>query len=101
MNTTIKLTKETKQRLDELPLVEKNKTYDTLVNELITYYKQNEKAYKKDMVDWRKQWDVYKKDWETYEKNKKEHAKEVEAYNKQKKTWDNLLKWAKKQGFKG
>jgi len=94
MDTTIKVQEETKKRLLSLDLSEKGKTFDMIVNELITSYQKTSKEYKEDYKKW-------KEDMKEYETKKKEHAKLVDNYNKEKAMWDRLLKWAKSQGFKG
>lgn len=79
MITTIKISEDTKKRLSSLDLAEKGKTFDMIVNELVTNYKNVNKKYEKD----------YKK-WE----------KEMKEYEKTKNTWKKLLNWAKSKGFK-
>lgn len=87
MDTTIKVQEETKKRLLSLNLSEKGKTFDMIVNELITSYQKTSKEYKEDYKKWKE--------------GMKEHEKRVADYNKEKAMWDRLLKWAKSQGFKG
>lgn len=85
--TTIKLATETKDRLTSLDIAEKGKTYDMMVNDLITTYQKFTKGYRKDVSKW-------KKEMKAYEKEKGE-------YDKEKLMWKRLLAWAKKKGFKG
>lgn len=94
MVTTIKLMNETKNRLDSLDIAGKNKTYDMLVNDLLTYYETKNKEYEKDYSDW-------KKNQETWKKQNKDYVKIQKKYEEEKEQWLRLLKWAKKQGFKG
>lgn len=94
MISTIKLTNQTKDRLIALDIAEKNKTYDVLVNELISYYENSQKRYKRDYKDWKNQLNVAQKQRDWYNKYQKE-------YEQEKKQWNKLLKWAKSQGFKG
>ena len=86
MTTTIKLSNETKERLEKLDLSEKGKTFDTILNDLMTYYENRKKQYDKDYKEWKKSFVKHKKAYDRYEKEKE--------------MWDSLLKWAKKQGFK-
>jgi len=87
MISTIKVTNETKDRLVALDLAQKNKTYDVLVNELITCYENTNKKYNKDYKDWKK--------------SNKDYRKYLKDYKQEKDQWDKLLKWAKSKGFKG
>ena len=73
MATTIKITKETKERLESIDIAHKGKSFDMIVNDLVTYY----------------------------EESKKKYEKEIKKYTKNREVWDNLLKWAKSKGFKG
>jgi len=84
--TTIKLADETKKRILALDLAEKGKSFDVIINELITGYNKTSEKYKKDYKKWEED---YKK-WE----------EEIKKYEKGKITWDKLLKWAKSKGFK-
>ena len=93
MITTIKIAEETKDRLMSLDLSEKGKTFDMLVNDLITFYQKSNKKYIKDYKKWENSIKLYQKNVGDYDKKSKE-------YNKQKETWLNLLKWAKSKGFK-
>ena len=47
MATTIKVEKETKERLLNLDLTEKGKSFNIIINELISSYKNNNKEHKK------------------------------------------------------
>lgn len=94
MITTIKITKETRERLLSLEISEKDKTFDMIINDLITYYKTNQKDYKKDYANWKKDYSKYREDYSKYKK-------EVKETEEDKQMWKNLLKWAKSQGFKG
>jgi hypothetical protein len=93
MITTIKIEKETKERLLSIDLAEKGKTFDMIVNDLVTFYQKSNKKYTDDYKEWEKSMKVYKK-------NVKEYDEDVKEYNKQKKVWIKLLKWAKTKGFK-
>ena len=94
METTIKLQKETKQRLSTLSIAEKGKSFDMIVNELITYHMKMEGKYKKDYIAWKKRDDEYTKLHE-------QHKKNVKKWKEEEQMWKRLLKWAKTQGFKG
>ena len=87
METTIKVSKKTKERLLALDLSEKGKSFDMVVNDLITFYEKDRAKYKKDYVAW--------------EKSFKKHQKAVSTSEKEDKMWERLLVWAKNQGFKG
>jgi len=100
MVTTTKISEETKERLLSLDLAEKGKTFDMIVNDLITYYVQVRKNYLKDL----KKYEVASKTWE---KHQHRYARDLHAYEqkehvykKEKQTREKLLKWAKSQGFK-
>ena len=86
MTTTIKISKETRERLAALDLTEKGKSFDIVVNELITFYTRVHKGRQKDVREWRKSFSNYKK--------------EVKEYEEKKAEWEKLLKWAKSKGFK-
>ena len=73
MITTIKLSKDTKARLEKLNLADKGKSFDILVNDLITYYEESQRKY----------------------------AKEWKRYQKDVEVWVRLIDWAKSKGFKG
>ena len=94
MDTTIKISKETKERLNALDLAGKNKTYDMLVNDLLTFYETRKEKYDKDYEDWKEETEEYKNRVKIYNKTHQKYVDEKEM-------WDRLLKWAKKQGFKG
>ncbi|MBS3078872.1 hypothetical protein J4218_02010 [Candidatus Pacearchaeota archaeon] len=96
--TTIKISEDTKNRLLKLNISEKGKSFDILINELISIYERDTKRYQKDYEDWKKNHEKNKKAYEEWEKKNKEYK---EKYSKEKQTWDNLLKWAKSKGFKG
>jgi len=100
MVTTIKISEETKKRLLTLDLAGKGKTFDMVVNDLITYYVQVRKNYSKD----HKKYDLAIKSWE---KSQHKYAQDLHAYEqkeqvhkKEKQIREKLLKWAKSQGFK-
>lgn len=100
METTLKVSKETKDRILALPISEKGKSFDMLINELINYYQRNTKHYKKDYAAWKKRdteynklFEQHKKDLVQYNLKKKKNEQEREVFLK-------LLKWAKSQGFK-
>ena len=93
METTIKLSKETKERLSKLNIAGKGKTFDMIVNELISIYQNYNKKYAKDYKKWEKSMNRHENDKKTYKKR-------VQDYEKSIKTWKKLLKWAKSKGFK-
>ena len=86
MITTIKLDNNTKERLLKLDIAEKGKSFDIIINELITNYNKGKKEYEKSMNDWKETINNYKR--------------ENEKWLKEKDTWDRLLAWAKSKGFK-
>jgi len=93
METTIKLTKETKQRILGLDLAEKGKTFNMIVNDLVTSYEKTTKQYKKDYSEWKKK----NKEWvKQNEKYKEDYTK----FQQRKEIFDKLLRWAKSKGFK-
>ena len=96
--TTIKITEDTKNRLSKLDISQKGKSFDILINELVSIYEKNTDKYKRDYEDWEKHHEKNKKAYEDWEKRNK---KSNEKYENEKQTWDNLLKWAKLKGFKG
>jgi len=85
METTIKISKETRGRILSLDLAEKGKSFDTIVNELIGSYQKSKAKYAKDYKKW--------------EQSLKVHGEEMEKYKKQREVWDKLLLWAKTKGF--
>ncbi len=93
METTIKVTKETKERILGLDLSEKGKTFDMIINDLITSYRGTSQKYKKDYKKWGKGMQVHKENLKDYEEKKKK-------YDKEKKLMQNLIRWAKSKGFK-
>ncbi|MAG02487.1 hypothetical protein CMI42_04060 [Candidatus Pacearchaeota archaeon] len=108
METTIKVSKETKDRILSLRIADKSKTFDMIINELVSYYKNHEGKYKKDYGNWQKTMDKYnkgrteyEKEYTEYKKDKVRHKKRQEEYERERKVWRKLLKWAKGQGFKG
>lgn len=96
--TTIKITEETKKRILKLDLVKKDKSFDIIINELISFYEKDNKKYKEDYKNWQNQYNTYQKELENYQKNR---MKNEERYEKEKEMWDRLLVWAKSKGFKG
>lgn len=94
MATTIKIEKETRKKLLSLDLAEKGKSFNIILNELISYYEKNNKDYKKTIKDYNKQMQEYKKFMEI-------HKKEMQKVESEKDMWKRLLKWAKSKGFKG
>ena len=94
MTTTIKLETYTKEKLTKLDIAEKGKSFDTIVNQLITFYEKNNKHQKKREKEYDEQMKEYKKSLKVYQQQQVK-------YNQEQKTWDNLLKWAKSKGFKG
>ena len=54
METTIKVTRETKERLSNLDISGKGKSFDMIVNDLITSYEKISKKQKKDYGNWEK-----------------------------------------------
>ncbi len=100
MVTTIKISEETRERLLSLDLAEKGKTFDMVVNDLITFYRETKKKYSNahkkyetSSKAWEKQQHRYGRDLRAYEQKK-------HLYEKEKQTREKLLKWAKSQGFK-
>jgi len=100
MITTIKVTEETKKRIMSLNLSEKGKTFDMILNELITYYMKSEKEYIKDYKNWKKAWKKHTQNVKVYEKQQKRYELEIKGYDKNKETWKKLVKWAESKGFK-
>lgn len=96
--TTVKLADSTKKRLLDTDLAEKGKSFDMIINDLITSYQRNTKQYKKDYDNWKKGRKRYE---EEHDKWKKKTKKYDDKYNKEKEMWERLLKWAQSQGFKG
>lgn len=97
----MKVTKETKKRITALGLATKGKTFDIIINELVSYYEKHEKKYSKDYKEWEKNnkaWETGHEDWK---KRTAEHKKELKEYAKRMKTWNHLIKWARSKGFKG
>ena len=94
MITTIKITKETKKRILGLDLTTKDKSFDMIINELITSYEGHKSKYEKNYKKWKKDSEEHSKQMEEYKRNTKKYAEEKE-------TWERLLKWAKLKGFKG
>ncbi len=90
MDTTIKLSKETKNRLLKSTFSGKDKTFDMIINELLTYHDKNEKQYKQEHEAWKKRDDQYQTDYDKYKAGQKKHEE----------TWNKLLIWARKKGFK-
>ena len=93
MNTTIKISQETKKRLLGLDLTTKGKTFDMVINDILTFYEKSGREWKKSFAE-------YRKSTEEYEKNTALHKEALITYEKEKKMWDALLKWAKSKGFK-
>ena len=97
MVTTIKISEETRERILSLDLAGKGKTFDMIVNDLITFYTKTNKQYVKE----HKKYEATSKSWE---KQHHEYERYLHTYGKQnekrKKTWEKMLKWAKSQGFK-
>ena len=104
----MKITGETKERLDSLDLAGKGKTYDMIINDLVTYYQKAKKAYAKNLKKWEDSMKDYEKQVKEQNKRSQAHDKamnkyneERKKYNKEKEMWERLLKWAKSKGFKG
>ncbi len=93
MATTIKLAEETKKRLESLDIAEKGKTFDMLVNDLITHYRENKKKYQKGYKEW-------EKGMKNYDLQMKKYKQDSKEFEKEQKIWKKLLKWAKSKGFK-
>ena len=93
MSTTVKISEETKKRLLGLDLTTKGKTFDMVINDLLTFYDKSGKEWKKSFAE-------YRKSLKEYEKNTALHREAFRAYEKEKKMWDALLKWAKSKGFR-
>lgn len=85
----MKISKETKERLDSLDLAGKGKTYDMILNDLLTFYEKARKSYTRDRKDWKRAMEEYRRNVEAYNKTR-------ESYE----VWENLLKWARSKGFK-
>jgi len=118
METTLKVKIETKDRILSLDLSDKSKTFDMIINDLVTFYQKNTKDFKKDYKEYKKDYekwkksfvrnekdyDKWKKRWnKSFERSEKDwanHRKELGKYNKRKQTFEKLLKWAKSKGFK-
>ena len=94
MATTIKVTEETKKRLLELDLAGKGKTFDMMINDLVTNYEKKNK-------DWNKDYSAWKKNNKTWVEGQKKWQKVFDQSKKEKKRWDSLMKWAEKNGFEG
>ena len=77
---------------------EKGKTFDMIVNELISHYQKIQKDYKKDYTTWKKGNVAWKKRDNEYDLLLDNHKKNLK--NNQK-VYKDLLKWAKSKGFKG
>ena len=69
METTIKVTKGTKERITSLDLSEKGKTYDLMINELITYYTNHQVKYAKHYKNWEKYTEKWEKETQEWAKN--------------------------------
>ena len=98
--TTIKITDKTKERLLKLEIAGKGKSFDAIINDLISNYDISNKKYKKDYKEWKKSVDNYKTQSSEWSKEMEKHKKEMDDYEKDKAKWDRLWKWAKSQGFK-
>jgi len=93
METTIKISKETRERILSLDLSEKGKSFDMIVNDMITFYQKSNKKYSKDYKNW-------EKSFKEHQKRAIENKKEVQKYKDSRETWDKLLLWARSKGFK-
>ena len=93
MNTTVKISQETKKRLLGLDLTAKGKTFDMVINDLLTFYEKSGREWKKSFAE-------YRKSLKDYEKNAALHKEALGTYKKEKKMWDALLEWAKSKGFR-
>ena len=71
MSTTIKIAPETKTRLVNLDIAEKGKSFDMIVNDLMTFYNKYTGQYKKDYKKWQESQKKYQKDYSKYEIQKK------------------------------
>ena len=100
MVTTIKIKNETKEKLKKLDLAEKGKSFDMLVNDLITFYQQMNKKYKKNSKVWEKSFKEYQRKVRVHEQQMEDYNKDMKKYKKEQIVWDKLLKWAKSKGFK-
>ena len=94
MATTIKIEPETKERLLNLDLAEKGKSFNQILGDLIFFYEKNHQEHEKVMKNYRKQMLEHKKDLKTYKKRSEEFESERQM-------WKRLLKWAKSKGFEG
>ena len=100
METTIKVHKETKNRLENLDLSGKGKTFDMIVNDLITSYLNINIKNKKNIKEWKQSMEVHKQSMEDHKQRLKTYESEVKEHHKQKIIWEKLLKWSKSKGFK-
>ena len=121
MVTTIKIEKETKERLLNLDLAEKGKSFNTIIIELISSYESQSEEHKKAMRKYQEQSTEYDKIIENHkkevEKSKQENSswlrqkeeydtilkqyyKDAKEAQKQRETWKKLIAWAKEKGFK-
>jgi len=101
MATTIKIEKETRERLLNLDLTEKGKSFNIIINELISSYKNNNKEHKKRIKDHNKRTREWEKVMEVHKKGMEAYKKEMQTAKEKKEMWKRLLKWAKSKGFKG
>jgi soluble cytochrome b562 len=101
METTIKVSKETKDRILSLGIADKTKTFDMIINELVSNHQHYEKKYRNDVRAWEKSMRDYEKSNDKWKKDMVKHERETKEYEKGKDVWVKLLKWAKSQGFKG
>jgi len=92
METTIKISKETKKRILSLDLAEKGKSFDMIVNELVSSYQKSKVKYINDYKKWEQSFKIY-------EKEMIKHQESVKKYKKEEKVWEKLLLWAKTKGF--
>lgn len=93
MITTIKLQKETQERLLSLDLATKGKSFDILVNDLITFYEERTKRHEKAMSKWEDSMRKYEEEVVDYERQKAVFQQELRNLK-------NLVAWAKSKGFK-
>ncbi|MBU0907192.1 MAG: hypothetical protein KKD18_04330 [Nanoarchaeota archaeon] len=101
MTTTIKLMKETKKRLDSLSIAEKGRTYDMIINDLITYYNKSKKDYAKNLKKWEESMKVHERQVKEQDKRTKIYNESMKKYHGEREMWKRLFKWAKSKGFKG
>ena len=100
MVTTIKISEATRERILSLDLAGKGKTFDMIVNDLITFYIKINKQYVKEHKKYESTTKSFEKQQHEYEQYLRAYKQKEHIYKKEKQTRKKLLKWAKSQGFK-